>query len=283
MLQELLEVDPLDHWARWESGDVQGFMEKSRNDAQTILDIAYDYADAGCFEEAIRLIQRHHEAEVTEVAVPNPLGRSQLTAYALAWLQECVQQGTGAGQLKEARALSPDYLFPSRLHDQVVLEWALNCEGGDRNAAFGLGNYYFDRKRHEDAIQAWESARDKDPFGTVLRNLGIAYWNIRRDGENSRDSYLRALDLDPKDARLVFEYDQLRKKLGDPAEDRLADLQRKTSLIEDRDDCMVEVAALLNETGAPDKALELILSRKFHPWEGGEGQVAGSGVGRAGR
>ena len=273
ILLELLAIDPLDHWARYEAGDIEGFLAKSRNDAQTILDIAYDYADAGCLEEAIKLIQLHHETEVSEVAVPNPLGRSQLTAYALAWLQECQEPGAGLEQLKQARGLSPDYCFPSRLHDQLVLEWALAQAGGDRNAAFGLGNYYFDRKRHEDAIRAWESARDTDPFGTVLRNLGIAYWNVRWDGEAARESYLRALELNPADARLVYEYDQLRKKLGDPAGERLADLQSKATLIADRDDCMVELAALLNETGSPDKALALILSRKFHPWEGGEGQV----------
>ncbi len=273
VLAGLLDIDPLDHWARYESGDVDGFLDKSRNDAQTILDIAYDYADAGCHDEAIRLIKLHHDNAAAVAAVPNPLGQSQLTAYALAWLQDRAGKGSGREQLMKARALSPDYCFPSRLHDQLVLEWALSQEGGDRNAAFGLGNYYFDRKRHEDAIEAWESARDTAPFGTVLRNLGIAYWNVRWDGEAARAAYFRALDLNSSDARLVYEYDQLRKKIGDPAGDRLADLYRYAYLIGERDDCMVEMAALYNETGAPDKALKLILSRKFHPWEGGEGQV----------
>ena len=83
--------------------------------------------------------------------------------------------------------MSPDYLFPSRLHDQLVLQWALAQDGADRNAAYGLGNYLFDRKRHEEAIHAWEAARSADPaFATVCRNLGLAYWNERRDGEAAR-------------------------------------------------------------------------------------------------
>lgn len=155
-----------------------------------------------------------------------------------------------------------------------MLEWARAQEGVDRNANFALGNYYYDRKRHEDAIAAWEGARDADPaFATALRNLGIAYWNVRWDGDAARKAYIQALRNDPADARLFYEYDQLRKKLGDPAADRLADLLGKRELIGQRDDCTVELAALYNETGEPGRALELIMSRKFHPWEGGEGQV----------
>lgn len=32
--------------------------------------------------------------------------------------------------------------------------------GGDAIAAYGLGNFYFDKKRHEDAIAAWEQSRE---------------------------------------------------------------------------------------------------------------------------
>ncbi len=264
VLDDLLAVDPLDHWARYELGDIEGFLAKSRNDAQTVLDIAYDYADAGCTEEAIQLLELHHANGVAEVAVPNPLEKSQLTHYALAWLKQ------DADMLAEARMLSPDYFFPSRLRDQLVLEWAMQQAGTDGNAAFGLGNYYFDKKRHEDAIAVWEEV---PPFATVCRNLGIAYWNVRNDGDAARAAYLKALKLDPNDARLFAEYDQLREKLGDPAEDRLETLLSQPELVAERDDCSVALATLYNATGAPDKALDLLLNRRFHPWEGGEGKV----------
>ncbi len=32
--------------------------------------------------------------------------------------------------------------------------------GGDAIAAYGLGSFYFDKKRHEDAIAAWEQSRE---------------------------------------------------------------------------------------------------------------------------
>lgn len=264
VLGALLETDPLDHWARYASGDVEGFLAKSRNDAQTILDIAYDYADAGFTEAAAGLLELHHANEVKAAGVPNPLSVSQLTHYALAWLRN------DTVLLENARALGPDYMFPSRLHDQLVLEWALAQPGTDSNAAYGLGNLYFDRKRHEEAIDAWEKV---PPFATVCRNLGIAYWNVRNDGEAARAAYQKALKLDPSDARLFAEYDQLRAKLGDPAQERLATLLSRPELVAERDDCSVSLAELYNETGQPQAALDYLLGRRFHPWEGGEGKV----------
>lgn len=268
VLADLLAVDPLDHWARHASGDVDAFLAKSRNDGQTVLDVVYDYVDAGFFQEAIGLLGVHHSHAVQGVAVPNPLEKSQLTHYALAWL-------TGSAELlNNARAMGADYFFPSRLHDQLMLEWALEQAGTDRNAAYGLGNYYFDKKRHEDAIACWETAQAADPsFATVHRNLGIAYWNVRRDGDAARSAYLQAVKHDSTDARLFAEFDQLRGKLGDAAEARLETLLSKPELVDERDDCTVSLAELYNETGLPQSALDTLLARRFHPWEGGEGKV----------
>ena len=72
--------------ARAEDDDFGRFLKLSRNDAQTILDVAFDYSDAGCDEEAIELLRLHHREPVQECPLPNPLSKSQSTRYALAWL-----------------------------------------------------------------------------------------------------------------------------------------------------------------------------------------------------
>jgi len=268
ILAEQLKNDPLDHWARYASGDIEGFLKYSRNDAQTILDIVYDYIDAGFYSDAIEILDLHHDREIPEAAVPNPLKRCQMTRYVLAWLQKDL------AALASARKLAPDYFFPSRLHDQIVLEWAIDQEGADPVAAYGLGNFLYDRKRHNEAITRWEDACDANPaFATAYRNLGVAYWNTRRDGEAARAVYRQAFECAPTDPRILFEYDQLRKKLKDPIEERLAMLQANLDLVFQRDDCTVELAALYNATGQPERALDTIVNRRFHPWEGGEGQV----------
>ncbi len=278
-LQQLLALDPLDHWAlaelhRLDHGTCK-LSALSRNDAQTALDIAYDYADAGCIEEAIEVLEHHHAEAVIPVQVPNPMERSPLTHYTLAWLQAGLGNEVAASAtLEHARSQSADYCFPSRLHEMVVLQWALDQEGADRNAAYGLGNFYYDKKRHDDAIAAWEQARQADDaFAPVHRNLGIAFWNVRRDAVKARKGYEQALKRNPADSRYVVEYVQLCERLGDSAASRLAFLEDKRELVLERDDATVELASLYNQTEQPKRALDLLNSRSFHPWEGGEGKV----------
>ena len=273
VLDLLLKTDPLDLWARFENlrqgrETAADFCRRSRNDAQTLLDIAFDYADAGLMDLAAEALRFHHAHPTRGVAVPNPMERSSMTHYALAW---CLQD---PAELTPARTASPDYLFPSRLHEQLVLEWALAQPGSDRNAAYGLGNYFYDKKRHEEAITCWEASRQADAhFATVHRNLAIAYWNTRRDGEAAKTCYEIARACDPIDARLISETAQLWGKLAVAPEQRLRFLEENRFAVEERDDAAVELAALYNETGAPQKALDLLASRSFHPWEGGEGKV----------
>jgi len=289
LLEDVLTVDPLDHWAAYEAtlcGVVakERFLDGTRNDAQTILDIAFDYYDAGFTEDAATLIERHLDNPVADSAVPNPMSRTPMALFALAWIKQ------DAKLLEKARAQSPDYFFPSRPHEQLVLEWAV-VEGAsgsfpknnqepeapatsDPVACFALGNYYYDLKRHTDAIRVWRKAVGAGTtHATTFRNLAIAVWNANRDGEAARAFYQKAIDLNPQDPRLVSEYDQLRAKLNDPLEERLAFLESTLDRVLQRDDCTVALASLHNLTGNPTKALEIVTSRRFHPWEGGEGAV----------
>jgi tetratricopeptide (TPR) repeat protein len=270
ILENILRQDPLDHWARFELSRLEGsftaFLAITRNDAQTILDLVFDYADAGLIEAASELLDLHHASPVLETAVPNPSERSPMTRYALAWLRQ------DSALLPQAP--DPDRFFPSRLHEQLVLEWTLKVKPDDPVAAYALGNYLFNLRRHEEAIAAWElSVSSGADWATVHRNLGIGYWNTRRDADAARRAYAQAIILDPGDARLVSERDQLAAKLNEPLIDRLAFLEERASLVAQRDDCMVALASLYNLLGRPQEALELITSRAFHPWEGGEGAV----------
>ena len=71
------------------------------------------------------------------------------------------------------------------------------------------------------------------------------------------------------------ERDQLWKRIGESPELRLTELEKSPNLVRLRDDLSVELATLYNQTGQPEKALALMQSRKFQPWEGGEGLVLG--------
>lgn len=266
LLDEVLGTDALDHWAAHVRNG--GIPPASRNDAQTILDLAFDFTEAGFEAEALALLDSHGEAAVDPVAVPNPLERSAMIRYVRAWLSG------DPDELAAARAQSADHFFPSRLEEMQVLEWALSQAGNDPLAAYGLGNLLFDKRRHADAIAAWEKAIDAGTTTPqVHRNLGIGVWNLHRDGDRAAACYDRARELDPSDARLVSESDQLAKKRNRPLTERLAFLEEHRGLVLQRDDATVELTALLNLTDRSGEALDLLTSRRFHPWEGGEGAV----------
>jgi tetratricopeptide (TPR) repeat protein len=200
--------------------------------------------------------------------------------YTLAHI--CQQENDSPGSLEAARAAAqaaPDYCFPCRTEEQIVLESALRRNLSDAHAAYYLGNLYYDRRRHEEAIALWERSAGIDRnFPTAWRNLGIGYFNVEHDATSARDAFECAHAADPSDARILYERDQLWKQTGDSPENRLAELNKHRALCDSRDDLTVERAMLLNQTGEYQQALSILLGRQFQPWEGGEGLVLGQYV-----
>jgi len=159
------------------------------------------------------------------------------------------------------------------------LQAALVANPKDARAAYYLGNLFYNRRRNREAISQWEqSARFLPAFSIVWRNLGIAYFNILGDAERARAAFDRAFLAGPADARVLYERDQLWKRIGVAPLQRLAELEKFPELTSLRDDLSVELAALYNQTRQHEKALSLIQSRRFQPWEGGEGLALGQHV-----
>ncbi|GGH17154.1 hypothetical protein GCM10011586_39490 [Silvibacterium dinghuense] len=258
-LDELLSIDPLDVWSRFlKSGAIP-------SDAGKRLDLAYDCIRAGLLDEAERAIG-------AGISAMELYTRSSILA-----LKGDPEQSRIVG--RQAAAADTRYVFPSRLEEMKVLLFAVESNPADARASYYLGNFLYDRRRHRDAILHWERAAELDPpLPTVWRNLGIGYYNEERDAEKARKAFRQARIADPDDARILYEEDQLRKRLGDDPDERLATLEAYGTLVAQRDDLSVELAALYNQVGRPADALALLLSRQFQPWEGGEGMVLGEYV-----
>ena len=131
-------------------------------------------------------------------------------------------------------------------------------------------------KRYDEAIVCWEKSCGLDAnFSIPWRNLGIAYYNVRHEPARAMEAYRCAFGANPMDARLLYEWDQLKKRIGQEPQERLAYLESRLELVNRRDDLTLERATLYNQLGQPQKSLEILLARRFHPWEGGEGLVSG--------
>ncbi len=244
-----------------------------RGNIHTYIEFALDYAQAGLYQEAAGLIQTGMDEQGGKPVYPMAL-------YYKAWF-EWQQDGKAAAleTLKQAAAACPDYCFPNQPEAVVVLEWAKSQNPADARAPYYLGNYWYSVRQYEEAIANWELSATLDGrFPTVHRNLALAYFNKLNLPEKALKELEQAFALDTTDARILMELDQLYKRLKRPAEERLDILLQYPEQVNDRDDLYLERATLYNQLGAHEKAFELIMSRRFHPWEGGEGKVTGQYV-----
>jgi len=264
-LKQTRELDSLDVWSRFLLGEYP-------SDNQQALDLVFDLSRAGLTAEAIDVLQ-HADISNKDGSVP-------IVLYTLAHrYAELNEHEKSTDAYNRAAQANPDYCFPSRVEELIVLQGAVQANPRDSRAAYYLGNFLYDRRRYEEAIAQWESAEKLNAnFPTVARNLGIAYFNVCREEAKALEAFYRAVAAGPNDARILYERDQLWKRVGESPERRLQELESFPALTASRDDLSVELATLLNQTGKPEKALALLLSHKFQPWEGGEGLVLGQYV-----
>jgi len=257
--QHLLTGLPLTHMKELMHDNIYNYHE-----------LALDYAQTGLWQECIDILQLATE--------PHPM-----TYYYIGWAQYCLGDVVAANAAFERAELTDSYCcFPNRLEDIKALECAklLNPDGA--RAPYYLGCLYYDKRQYDVAVENWQLAARLDPrFPTVWRNLALAVFNknipaTKPDGqERTAVEYMeRAFHLDETDSRILMELDQLYKRLGRPADERLAFLLQYTQLIAERDDLLLEEITLLNRLGHYREAMAKLDGHHFHPWEGGEGKVS---------
>lgn len=259
VLDSVLKVDPLDHWALYElqmlPDSTTDEITRRYNTAvldifQSRLDLAINLEEVGAESEARVLIG--------QVADQDPMAKVFLG-------ERCPHMAKLAD------------LFPNRLQELKKLESHVERYPDDAVGLMLLGNFYYDRRRHLEGITCWERAVEANPsLAVAWRNLGIGKFNIQGDAAASMTCYEKAMEAEPGEARFLYERDQLDKRLGSAAVERLARLESKADLISKRDDLTLEYATLLNVTGNPLRAVEVLSSKTFTPWEGGEGIALGA-------
>lgn len=265
LCSESLMFDTFNYGCLFSLGMTDTIAELMHGNEHNYDELALDYADAGLWKEA---------EDVWKLAEKDG-AVSVMTYYYLAWV--LMQKGDEAEARKvfdKAASMACDMVFPNRLEAILALQTAIEVNPSDANAAHLLGNLYYDKRQYDLAKKYWESAATLNPkFPTTWRNLALYYYNKECDKAKALESMERAFNLDPTDSRVLMELDQLYKKLGHPHAERLAFLQKYQSLVEQRDDLVLEEITLLNQTGAYKEAARKLDGRQFHPWEGGEGKV----------
>ena len=261
LLAQTRSLDPLDMWSRFLDG-----APLPRNGHQ-LLALGFLLERAGLTEDAIQVLAM---ADVTEVDGSSPL-LHMATARCFNTLGNTQE---GDRQIQAAADAPTLYCFPNGPDQLAVLQYAIAKKPETACFHYYLGNLLFHQRRHSEAIEAWECAVKFDAsLAQAWRNLGIAYFNEKDDADAAKRAFDHAFAAAPADGRILYERDQLEKRLKAAPELRLAGLLEYRALIEQRDDLSVELATLFNQIGQPAKALDVLLGRRFQAWEGGEGLV----------
>lgn len=256
-------LDPLDAALRVLSGAEVA-------DPGILLDVALDLRDAGSTDDALALLR-------TVAATPPSLeGDHRPVAH---YLAAAIHEGRGdvpaaAAERRAAQTVDAVRAFPSGLDAWDALRAAIDADETDAVARHLAGMLLYAHHRRHEASALWREAIDLglgDPV--LLRCAGLAAYNVDRDDDRAAELYRRAVAAAPGDPRLLFEQDQLAVRLGDDAATRLGRLRPLEDVVLRRDDLTVAYVGLLVATGAAERALEILTTRSFSPWEGGEGQV----------
>ena len=274
LIAESLAIDPFNYGCLFEKylltkdEDVlNSIIEMMHGNVYNYHELALDYASAGLYEEASRVL--------TIPAVAEQLRKdSPLTLYYLALFRLNDNPEAACALFREAEQVDSYCCFPNRLEDVVALTQAKAYNPEGARAPYYLGCFYYASRQYDLAIENWELSARLDPqFPTVWRNLALARFNKQGRREEAVELMERAFHLDETDARVLMELDQLYKVMQRPHTQRLALLQQYPDLTCQRDDLILEEITLLNLTGSYEEAMQKLDAHHFHPWEGGEGKV----------
>lgn len=279
LASETYQYDPLDFWSMCEScfcleaiGDSVGsarvkkiLKERAHGYVQTYLELAIDYANAGFWEEAIRVLEEIYlEGDTDREAFP-------MTYYFLGyfWLNKGDKE-TALAYFTQAAEQSSDYCFPFRLESIGILKQASGLNPGDPKSPFYLGNLLYDHQP-EAATKAWErSVALDDGFWLTHRNLGMAYNRAEQDKSRAIEQYRKAISLKPDDQRLLYELDLISAAGREDPESRLQLLKEHYRVISDNNVCdaLSREVMLLVQLERYEEALSVMEENRFKQWEG---------------
>ncbi len=275
LIEDSLELDTFNFAMYFEkhllgqTGALNQLKHLLRGNIHNYIEIALDYAATGMYEEAIEFI---------EIGIGEKENVYPMAYYYKAWfLSKLNKPEVALEALLKAEACNSDYCFPHRIEAVPVLKFAIKNNPTGAKASYYLGDFWYNARQYQEALECWEKSRELDPsFPTVHRNLALAYYNKFDDVAQALEVLEIAFNLNTTDARIFMELDQLYKKQNKSVQFRLDFLEKYLALVEERDDLYVEWVGLLILTKNYKKAYTQIMSRQFHPWEGGEGKVTGA-------
>lgn len=258
ILDELFEIDPLNHLARFEQyaldqtrENMDRFTSMIRSELphEHFLEMAISYHRIGLIAESIGILKNAPDHPIIN--------------YWLAWLfsDDPLAAAGSADYLRRAEAYSPELVFPFRRETIPVLEWAARQDQTSWKPHYYLGLIYQGMGRKEDAATHFRSCGDSEfaPFHLMLGTLN------RTDGVSR---FRRAIEIDDADWRtwhyLISEY----RRLG-RAEEALEMAEKAAPMFPDRLEITMDRAGSMFDSGRFADCLSILEGLEVLPYEGG--------------
>ena len=195
VLKELLEIDPLDHYARFEqyllnptADNLNIFKSLIRNELahETYLELAVEYASQGLDSEAVMVLEQ---------APSYPI-----VYYWLAYLCRNSSEEKSNRYLLKAEDMSPYLVFPHRLETIPVLTWAAG-KSQSWKSKYYLGLIYWHILRNEEAAELFERCGDIPDYAPFYIARGTLFQNIRSEYCHPCNDFAAAVKMNPGEWR----------------------------------------------------------------------------------
>jgi len=191
VLRKVLEIDPLNHLARFEQylvspshENLQNFRKMVRNELpnETYLELALHYYHLDLNQQAIQLLE----------FIPD----YPTSTYWLAFLLKEDYPGKSQAYLDKVRELSPFLVFPYREESIPVFEWASQANPQDWRAKYYLSLILWSMGRVPEARDHFDLCGHQPDFAPFYLARGHFYTNI--DLQQAEQDFDHAVNIDPK-------------------------------------------------------------------------------------
>lgn len=259
--ETLLEIDPLNNYARFEqylldpsTKSLLEFNSGIRNELphESYLELALEYANNGFNEEAIQILEQ------------SP--KHPTAYYWLAYLNRTKSPNKSQQYLKQAVDMSPLMVFPSRLEAIPVLTWASEQNPSWKNIYY-LGLVYWNIQRTEKAKELFIQCGNSPDYAYFYIARGILFQNEPSQTTSVSNDFDRAKNLAPKEWR-TWHYVNLQKLSTGNFTEELKNSQQAFALFPGNPVLGIDLAKALGNTGQFSEARNILKSINILPSEG---------------
>jgi tetratricopeptide (TPR) repeat protein len=194
-LDVLLEIDPLNHYARFEQyllnpedANLTSFKSLIRNELahETYLELAVEYVNQGLEGEAIKVLEQ------------SP--RYPIVYYWLAYLYRNTSEEKSNLYLNKAEEMSPFLVFPHRLETIPILTWAVEKDKSWKSKYY-LGLIYWHILQGEKAAELFEQCGDIPDYAPFYIARGSLFLDIQSEYCHPCNDFSAAVKIDPEEWR----------------------------------------------------------------------------------